>query len=180
LFGGLALAKPFILVTDQGTIFTWSPDTQGDIPQEATQVVDNSSTGSVYKGVVILNSSLTAPALAATDFHGGFIDTFLPGFASVALPGPFTDPNRPFGYAPFGIQVIGKQVFVTYAVQDASKHDPIVGDGNGIVNIFDMDGNFVGRFATGGALNAPWAITQASRRSTVKHARWNTRRQFGL
>ena len=39
---------------------------------------------------------------------------------------------------------------------------PIAGPGNGVVNIFDMDGNFVRRFATGGALNAPWGITQAS------------------
>ena len=46
--------------------------------------------------------------------------------------------------------------------QDAAKHDPVVGAGNGIVSIFDMDGNFVRRFATGGALNAPWGITQAS------------------
>jgi len=35
----------------------------------------------------VLNSSLTQPALAVTDFHGGFIDTFIPGFAPVALPG---------------------------------------------------------------------------------------------
>src|SRR5438876_2507605 len=41
-------------------------------------------------------------------------------------------------------------------------HDPIFGAGNGIVSIFDMDGNFVRRFATAGALNAPWGVTQAS------------------
>jgi hypothetical protein len=39
--------------------------------------------------------------------------------------------------------VIGKQVFVTYALQDAAKHDPVIGAGNGIVSIFDMDGNFI-------------------------------------
>jgi len=161
-FGGPSLVSPFILVTEQGTVFTWGPDARGDVPQAATLVVNNASTGAVYKGVAILNSSLTAPALAVTDFHGGFIDTFLPGFAPVALPGPFTDPNLPAGFAPFGIQVIGRQVFVTYALQDAAKHDPVVGSGNGIVSIFDMDGNFVRRFATGGALNAPWGITQAS------------------
>jgi hypothetical protein len=80
----------------------------------------------------------------------------------VALPGPFMDPNLPAGYAPFGIQVIGGQVFVTYALQDAAMHDPVAGAGNGIVSIFDMDGNFMRRFATAGALNAPWGITQAS------------------
>lgn len=161
-FGGLSLVKPFILVTDQGRVFTWGPDARGDLPAEATLVVNNGANGAVYKGVAILNSSLTAPALAVTDFHGGFIETFLPGFAPVALPGSFTDPNLPLGYAPFGIQVIGREVFVTYAVQDAAKQDPIVGPGNGIVSIFDMDGNFVRRFATGGALNAPWGIAQAS------------------
>jgi len=161
-FGDPSLVNPFILVTEQGTVFTWGPDARGDVPQAATLVVNNASTGAVYKAVAILNSSLTAPALAVTDFHGGFIDTFLPGFAPVALPGPFTDPNLPAGYGPFGIQVIGWQVFVTFALQDASKQSPIAGLGNGIVDIFDMDGNFVRRFATGGALNAPWGITQAS------------------
>ena len=161
-FGSPSLVKPLILVTDQGTIFTWGPDVRGDLPQHATLVINNGTRNAVYKGAAILDSSLTAPALAVTDFNGGFIDTFLPGFAPVALPGSFTDLNLPVGYAPFGIQVIGRQVFVTYAVQDAAKHDPAIGAGNGIVNIFDMDGNFVRRFATGGALNAPWGITQAN------------------
>jgi uncharacterized protein (TIGR03118 family) len=159
-FGGPSLIKPFILVTEQGSIFTWGPNAQGDLPQQATLVRRRVS--GVFKGVAILDSLLTQPVLAVTDFHEGFIDTFLPGFSQVALPGSFTDPTLPAGYAPFGIQVIGRQVFVTYALQDAAKHDPVVGKGNGIVSIFDMDGNFVRRFATGGALNAPWGITQAS------------------
>ena len=160
VFGGPSLVKPFILVSEQGAIFTWGPDAQGNFLSEATQV--RRRAGAVYKGVAILDSLLTAPVLAATDFSGGFIETFLPGFASVALPGSFTDPNLPVGYAPFGIQVIARQVFVTYALQDAPKHDPVVGAGNGIVSIFDMDGNFVRRFATGGILNGPLGITQAS------------------
>jgi uncharacterized protein (TIGR03118 family) len=159
-FGNPSLIKPFIMVTEQGTILTWGSDAQGNLPSEATLVRSRSS--AVYKGATILDSVLSAPALAVTDFHQGFIETFLPGFSSVALAGSFTDPNLPAGYAPFGIQIIGRQVFVTYAVQDAAKHDPVVGAGNGIVSVFDMDGNFVRRFVTGGALNAPWGITQAS------------------
>jgi hypothetical protein len=58
-FGGLSLAKPFILVTEEGTVFTWGPDARGDLPQQATLVVNHSSRGAVYKGVAILNSSLT-------------------------------------------------------------------------------------------------------------------------
>lgn len=161
-FGSASLVKPFILVTDQGTVLTWGLDARGDLPQHATLEVNNAARSAVYKGVAILNSSLTQPALAVTDFHGGFIETFIPGFAPVALPGSFTDPNLPLGFAPFGFQVIGRQVFVTYAVQDAVKHDLVIGAGNGVVSIFDMDGNFIRRFATGGALDAPWGIIQAS------------------
>ena len=137
-FGSPALVKPFILVTEEGTILTWGPDAQGDLPQEAIPVRRRSS--AVYKAATILNSTTAAPALAVTDFHQGFVETFLPGFPAVVLAGTFTDPNLPAGFAPFGIQAIGNQVFVTYALQDAAKHDPIVGAGNGIVSIFDMEG----------------------------------------
>ena len=68
----------------------------------------------------------------------------------------------PAGYAPFGIQVLGKRVFVTYALQDSRKHDPVFGQGNGIVSVFDLEGNFVRRFASHGTLNAPWGVARAS------------------
>jgi uncharacterized protein (TIGR03118 family) len=161
-FAGRNFVQPFIVVTDDGRVFEWGPDARGDIPQQPTLVFDSSPAGAVYKGVTILHSQSSAPAVAVTDFHGGFIQTFLPGFAPVALAGSFSDANLPAGYAPFGIQVIGSQVFVTYAVQDIAKHDPVIGAGNGIVSIFDMDGNFLKRFATGGPLNAPLGVTQAS------------------
>jgi uncharacterized protein (TIGR03118 family) len=162
-FGNPAAIKPFIIVTEQGTIFTWGTDAQGDFPPQATQQFSMPS--AVFKGLTILNSATNGPALAVTDFRAALVETLLPsntGFVPVVFPAAFTEPNLPSGFAPFGIQVIGRQVFVTYALQDALKLDPVVGAGNGIVNIFDMDGNFVKRFATGGALNAPWGVTQAS------------------
>jgi len=161
-FGRPDLRTPFILVTEEGGIYEWGPDAQGNFPPQATLVFNDSRNGAVFKGVVLLNSSETAPAVAVTDFHGGFIEAFLPGLNPVALPGTFTDPNLPTGYAPFGIQTIGNQVFVTFALQDAAKRNPIFGGGNGIVSIFDTEGNFVRRFATGGTLDAPWGITKAS------------------
>ena len=50
---------------------------------------------------------------------------------------------------------------MTYAVQDATGTNPLVAPGNGIVNVFDQEGNFVRRFDSGGPLNAPWGIVQA-------------------
>jgi len=51
---------------------------------------------------------------------------------------------------------------VTYAVQDAAGLNPVPGSGNGIVNVFDQEGNFVRRFASNGPFNAPWGSVQAS------------------
>jgi hypothetical protein len=64
--------------------------------------------------------------------------------------------------APFGIQNIGNnQLVVTYAMQDAPKHDPVK-TGGGVVDLFDTSGNFIRRIAAGGQLEAPWGIAIAA------------------
>lgn len=161
-FGGGNLVQPFITVTEDGGIYLWGIDTRRDIPTAATLVVDHTQSGAVYTGLEILNPPCCAPFLAVANFRSGFVETYTVNFSPLAPPGSFVDPNLPAGFAPFGMQIIGNQVFVTYAVQDASKQNPVFGAGNGIVDIFDFEGNFVRRFATGGALNAPWGVTQAS------------------
>ena len=125
-------------------------------------MVDHSQSGAVYTGLEILNPACCAPFLAVANFRSGLVETYTVNSSPLAPPGSFTDPNLPAGYAPFGMRILSNQVFVTYAVQDASKQNPVFGAGNGIVDIFDLEGNFVKRFATGGALNAPWGVTQAS------------------
>ena len=151
----------FLFATEDGTISTWA-EINGNRPTLATMAVDNSATGAVYKGLAILTPACCREYLALADFHDGSITTYSIRFEPLATPGTFTDPNLPDGYAPFNIQQIGNQVFVTYALQDAEKHDPVLGAGNGIVDIFDQEGNFVRRFASNGPLNAPWGITKAS------------------
>jgi uncharacterized protein (TIGR03118 family) len=80
----------------------------------------------------------------------------------VTTGGSFKDPNIPPGYAPFGIQNINGDLFVTYAKQDAAKHDDVAGRGNGFVDIFDTDGHLLRRFASRGLLNSPWGVARAS------------------
>jgi uncharacterized protein (TIGR03118 family) len=151
-----------ITATQDGGIYFWGVDANGNIPQQATLVVDHSQLGAVYTAVAILKPNCCSPFLAVANFHSGLIEPYTQLFDPLAPPGSFTDANLPPGYSPFGMQVIGSQVFVTYAVQDAAQRNPVVGAGNGIVNVFDLEGNFVRRFATSGTLNAPWGITQAS------------------
>ena len=82
-------------------------------------------------------------------------------YALSTLPGDFTDPGIPAGFAPFNVQNIAGTLYVTYAMQDADAEDEIAGPGLGYVSAFDTDGNFLGRVASGGDLNAPWGLAWA-------------------
>lgn len=168
-FAGLAL---FIFATEDGTIEGWnslpfvSPaitDPDGTLPfsDDAVIVVDNSGSGAVYKGLALASRTLpgaTAPFLYATNFRTGNVDVFDGNFNQVSVPGGFTDPNVQQGYAPFGIQTINNHLWVTYAQQDAAKHDPVNLPGHGYVSVFDADGNLLSHFTQRGHLNSPWGV----------------------
>ena len=83
-------------------------------------------------------------------------------YVPVATDGGFNDPSIPAGYAPFGIQNIDGSLFVTYAKQNAAKHDDVAGRGFGFVDVFDTDGHLLRRFASRGPLNSPWGVARAS------------------
>jgi uncharacterized protein (TIGR03118 family) len=149
-FGG----SHFIFATEGGTIASWSGGTTATLSY--TSPVDG-----VYKGLAMASNS-QGTFLYATDFRNGAIDVLDHNFAKVTLSGSFTDPTLPAGYAPFNIQNIGGKLYVTYAVQDAAKHDDVAGLGNGIVDVFDTDGTFIQRLiSNGSSLNSPWGMAIA-------------------
>ncbi|HUB02470.1 MAG TPA: TIGR03118 family protein [Terriglobales bacterium] len=154
MVGGVS--SQFLFVTQDGAIAGWNGTGNAII------AVDNSSKGSVYTGLALLSPSDTAPFLAAANFSSGSIEAYTQSFAPLAPAGSFTDPNLPAGYAPFNIQQVGNQVFVTYALQNSTKTNAMAGAGNGFVDIYDLDGNFVKRFVSNAQLNAPWGVVQAS------------------
>ncbi len=149
-FGGAG----FIFDTEDGILAAWTG------ANSANKVVDNSAASAVYKGLATVSNS-GGTFLLAANFRSSKIDVFDTAFHATSLAGSFTDPNLPAGFAPHGIHIVNGQVFVTYAMQDAPKHDPMIGPGLGIVDVFDMNGNFVKRFASSGALNAPWGVALA-------------------
>jgi uncharacterized protein (TIGR03118 family) len=123
--------------------------------------VDRSSSGAVYKGL-----TTAADRLYSTDFHDGRVDVFDRTFAPVTLgAGAFTDSKLPKGYAPFGIQALAGNIFVTYAKRDAQRHSDVPGDGFGYVDEYTTDGRLVARVASGGRKNAPpnapWGLALA-------------------
>ncbi|SRR6266581_629324 len=163
---GTTTAKSFFLFdTEDGTVLGWNPTVGGT---KATIAIDNSGVvdgagdvGAVYKG---LTNGSVGPAnyLYAANFRFGTVDVFNGQFQQVSLgTGTFIDSALPAGFAPFGIQNIGGLIYVTYAKQDAEKHDDVKGPGNGFVDIYTTSGALVMRFASGGSLNSPWGLAAA-------------------
>jgi uncharacterized protein (TIGR03118 family) len=164
----------FIFATEDGTIAGWNPTvgTNGATPPSthAVLAVDNSASGAVYKGLASLNvpagGTLAAGQyLFATNFNSGNLDVFDSSFKPVTLPtGTFQDSTIPAGFAPFGIQTIGSKLYVTYAKQDAAKHDDVAGPGNGFVDVFSSTGVLLPRLGGTGVqseLNSPWGVALA-------------------
>jgi len=149
-FGG----AHFIFATEDGTVSAWTSGTA------AVLKFDNSASGAVYKGVALGNNG-AANLLYATNFNAGKIDVLNSSFAPVSLSGSFTDPLLPAGYAPFGIQNIGGKLYVSYALQNAAKHDDVAGPGHGFIDVFDTNGNLLERLASMGSLNSPWGLALA-------------------
>jgi uncharacterized protein (TIGR03118 family) len=153
----------FIFATEDGTIAGWAPSVDFN---NAVIAVDNSANptaadGAVYKGLTIATDSAGDRLIYATNFRAGTVDVFGSDFHSVSLPGGFKDPHIPAGYAPFGIQELGGNIYVTYAVQNAAKHDDVSGQGHGIVDVFSTDGVLEARVAQHGQLDSPWGLAIA-------------------
>jgi uncharacterized protein (TIGR03118 family) len=145
----------FIFAGENGEIFGWNST---GVATSATQVA--STKNAVYKGLALMTRQQEQFLLAA-NFHANRIDVFDSHFSRVTLRHAFRSVGIPKGYAPFNVAVFGTRVFVSYAKQDAARHDDVAGAGHGFINVFNLDGRFVKRFATRGVLNSPWGLAIA-------------------
>ncbi len=123
----------------------------GSFPAQAQLVA--STPGAVYTGLAMGNSA-GSNFLYAVNAATGKIDVFDKNFKPATLPGNFTDPGLEAGLRPFNVANINGTLFVTYnSIADRF--------GGGTVDKFDTSGNFLGRFADGSNLVAPWAVVMA-------------------
>jgi uncharacterized protein (TIGR03118 family) len=155
----------FVFATETGWIDGWNPAVPPPSPSTAAQT-GAITPNAVYKGVA-LASNAAGDFLYAANFRAGTIDVFDKNFTRLALPGAFVDPNLPAGFAPFNIQNLGGKLYVTYAKQDAARHDDVAGPGNGFVDVFDTGGNLIQRLIIGNPgsatspVNSPWGLAIA-------------------
>ena len=165
--GSASGPSQFIFATEDGTISGWNPNvdlTHAIIAVDRSTVRQGKFLGAVYKGLATGQNS-SGNFLFATNFRFGTVEMF---DAKFHLVNSFTDaqlasdcPLRGQCFAPFGIQNINGNLYVTFALQNAVHHDDVAGPGNGFVDVFDTNGNLLRRFASQGTLNSPWGLALA-------------------
>lgn len=133
----------FLFATLDGTIQGWSGFNPG------STLIGVTSKGASYTGLAI-TSKTSGNSLFAADNANNKIDIYNGTFSLI---GSFTDSTIPPGFAPFGIQDIGGQLYVSYA--------STTGGSGGYIDIFTETGTFVKRFAHGSPLNQPWGFAVA-------------------
>jgi len=152
----------FIFSSEGGQIIAWNPAADPVVNGKSTAQTEFSSKTAVYKGLAIASTRF-GTFLYASNFHDNRVDVFNTRFHRVHLFGDFRDRHLPRGYAPFGIRAINGFIYVTYAKQDADRHDDVAGPGHGFIDVFTPSGFLVERLVSRGALDSPWGLEVAPR-----------------
>lgn len=170
----------FLLATEDGTISGWNPAV--DLHNAIIKVKQNNA---VFKGIAAAKVN-GQRQLYVTNFRSGEIEVYDAGSKRVRLaPHAFLlddnedrfrdghgswdavsqadrDQCSAKALVPYNIQNIGGALYVTFAQQDAARHDSVSGPGLGFVAAFTPEGKLVRVFEPGKFLNAPWGIALAS------------------
>jgi uncharacterized protein (TIGR03118 family) len=150
----------FIFATLNGTISAWNPA----VTPLQLAVNEVMQTGSVFTGLTLAEAG-GHHFLIAANFSKATIDIFDTNFKQVSEPrGTFADPDIPWGFAPYNVQVLGQNLVVTYAKQNPKKTgaDDDCGEHCGFVDVFSNRGVLVQRLQNvPGALSAPWGVALA-------------------
>jgi len=142
----------FMFASEDGTISAWNPTL---VPNtQAVVKFGVAGSGSIYKGLAILGSTLYT-----TDFAECDVEAIDDTFQEFDTAGGFADDSIPEGYCPFGIQAIQGSIFVTYALRGGL--DDVAGVSHEFVREFDAQGHLVAEVASHGTLNSPWGLAMA-------------------
>ncbi len=142
-------AATFLFATLSGSIEGWNPG-HGTMTEVRVLATDGAS----YTGLAPGNNG-SGNFLYAADTANNKIDIYDAQFQKTSVAGSFTDPVLPAGFTVYNIQNLAGTLFVTYENESA---------GGGIVDAFDLNGNFLRRVtanAAGGPLDSPWGLVIA-------------------
>lgn len=143
---GASAPALFLFATQDGTISGWNPNVN---PTNAVIAADRSGSGAVYTGLAIASTSSGDFLYAADNGPNSRVDVFDSKFNVVKS---FTDPGINGGFAPYGIQNLGGNIWVTFGGNKSAS---------GFVDEFDTQGNLLKHVAVSGPLHSPWGLAMA-------------------
>jgi uncharacterized protein (TIGR03118 family) len=151
-----AAPATFIFDSEAGDITAWSSGDAG-----AHAVIMGSNGDADYKGLALAKAHGKA-YLYATAFGHNAVDVYDGSFQLQHWAGAFVDPNLPKNYSPFGIDLIGRELYVSYALHVPGDDDDTAGPHHGFIDVYGTDGMLHRRLVTRGALDSPWGMTIAT------------------
>ncbi|MEO0408086.1 MAG: TIGR03118 family protein, partial [Cyanobacteria bacterium P01_A01_bin.135] len=163
--GDITAPSKFIFVATDGGISGWTErandDGTIDRPLESEVVVDK-FLDSIYYGVAITNFE-TGNRLYVADFGTTpEIEVYDGSFNEITSDFAFDNPFVDEGYAEYNIQLIEDSLLVAYAAPNPEiPGDEIVEEGLGGIAEFDLDGNLIATWDSGGLVDAPWGFVVA-------------------
>jgi len=137
----------FLFSTLDGTISGWNPTV------DPTRAIIAVRTGSIYTGLAIALTN-SGNFIYAADAAGNKVDIYDGNFNLVRS---FTDTTLPPGFTPYGVQVIGNTLYVTFAVSFARQGYAA----GGYVDTFDLGGGSQKNLIGDNTLNQPWGVALA-------------------
>jgi uncharacterized protein (TIGR03118 family) len=169
----------FLFVSLTGTISGWNPNVNRtmaiqEVPPSSTSVLTGATIAQIGDARYLYVADLRQAKIAVYDtnfspvdlgkppFHNeewGFGDKW--GFRDDDDDRAFRDPLVPSGFAPFNVQNIGNNLYVTFAQQNAAKTFVNFGAGLGFVDVFSSKGKLLKRFEYGDWFNAPFGLVLA-------------------
>ncbi len=154
----------FLFATEDGKISGWNPKAN---PTNALIAVNESQMGASFKGLTA--ATVNMPGMTAqtllyvADFTLGRVEVFDGMFHHVsAIEDQFNQSgaDMPDGFAPFNVQDLGGNIFVSYAKLGSGINEQD-GPGLGRVRVYTPDGRMVLKLESGSWMNAPWGMAIA-------------------
>jgi uncharacterized protein (TIGR03118 family) len=144
--GGTPAPALFLFSTLDGTISGWNPAVDAT---NAVIAANKSGDGAIYTGLAIASTPDGDFLFAADNGPNSRVDIFNAQFTRIKS---FTDPNINGGFAPYGIQELGGNIWVTFGGNKSAT---------GFVDEFTTDGTLLQHIAVNGPLHSPWGLAMA-------------------
>jgi uncharacterized protein (TIGR03118 family) len=153
----------FIFVSLTGTISAWNSGATAvaEVPGSPNSVLTGVTIAQIGDDRFLYVADIRQGKIAVYDTNFNPVKVKKHAFEDEDDEHAFDDEDIPKGFAPFNVQNIGNNLYVTYAQQNQAKNFVNFGAGLGFVDVFSPRGRLLMRLEHGDWFNAPFGLVLA-------------------